>query len=111
MRVRDRLRERRAELGFTQEQIAANAGMNVTQYNAYERGRSAPSQVTLPRLAVALKTTEADLLGEDGAAASRGVTNGSRRNILKHLKTEFQARIAAELGLDASEVSIRIELL
>ena len=110
MDVRDRLRERRHELGLTQEEAAAAAGMNVTQYNGYERGRSAPSAVTLPRLAKALRTTQEALLGQATMAITR---RGSepKREALKRLKASFEAQVAAELELAPADIVVRIEIL
>jgi transcriptional regulator with XRE-family HTH domain len=110
MEVSDRLRERRHELGFTQEEVAAAAGMNVTQYNGYERGRSAPSPVTLPRLAKALQTTQEALLGQAAVATTRRASE-PRREALKRLKASFESQVAAELELAPTDIVVRIEIL
>lgn len=107
--IHDRLRERRDELGMTQEAVAAAAGMNVTQYNGYERGRSAPSDVTLPRLAKALQTTQETLMGLATTPSARRASE-PKRETLRRLKAAFEAQVAAELELAPADVAIRIEL-
>jgi transcriptional regulator with XRE-family HTH domain len=111
MKVSDRLRERRHELGRTQEQVAQDADMNVTQYNAYERGRSLPSSVTLPRLAKALETTPQTLLGRDPATRPDRRDDEPRGEVIRRLRDQFRAQIAAELDLAPSDVSVRVQIL
>jgi transcriptional regulator with XRE-family HTH domain len=108
MQVGDMLRERRLELGKTQEQVARDAGMNVTQYNGYERGRSMPSSVTLPRLAKALQTTSEALLR---LGPGRSDHSESRRDVIRRLRDQFRAQVAAELDLSPDDVNIRVEIL
>ncbi|HEY8616297.1 helix-turn-helix domain-containing protein [Phenylobacterium sp.] len=108
--ISDRLRQRRDELGMTQEAVAAAAGMNVTQYNGYERGRSAPSDVTLPRLAKALQTTQEALMGLAAIPTTRRASE-SKREALKRLKVAFEAQVAAELELAPADITVRIEIL
>jgi transcriptional regulator with XRE-family HTH domain len=81
--------------------------MNVTQYNGYERGRSVPSPVTLPRLAKALQTTPEALL-------QRPVPSGSSEaggDVLRRLRNQFRAQVAAELTLAPDDITVRIEIL
>jgi transcriptional regulator with XRE-family HTH domain len=56
------LRERRAELGLSQEAVAADASMDQSQYSRIERGEVDPSIRTLTRVARALGTTPSALL-------------------------------------------------
>lgn len=108
MEVNALLRERRHELGKTQEQVAREAGMNVTQYNGYERGRSAPSRVTLPRLAKALQTTPEALLPRSSVKRPDCEARG---DVVRRLRNQFRAEVAAELDLAPDSVTVRIELL
>ena len=109
MEISERLRVRRRELGKTQEEVARDAEMNVTQYNGYERGRSIPSSVTLPRLAKALSTTPEALSG--GHSAERPGHDAAKGPVLRRLRSQFHAQIAAELDLAPEDISIRIEFL
>jgi transcriptional regulator with XRE-family HTH domain len=111
MEVSDLLRERRHELRMTQEQVAQEAGMNVTQYNGYERGRSAPSPVTLPRLAKALQTTPEALLRRSPVARPDRGDNEGRGDLLRRLRDQFRAQVAAELDLPPDDVTVRVEIL
>lgn len=111
MGISDRLRERRQELGKTQEQVAHQASMNVTQYNAYEKGRSAPSGVTLPRLAHALQTTEAALMGHGQPAKPGRPISEHRGDVIRRLREEFRAQVAAELDLAPSDIVVRLEII
>lgn len=110
MKIGDRLREARLALGKTQEQVAAESKMNVTQYNGYERGRSRPAPATLERIADALQTTPQVLLGlpatADGAAPLGGRDEG-----LRTLRADFQSQVAAILGLAPAAIVIRIEVV
>jgi transcriptional regulator with XRE-family HTH domain len=56
------LRSRRAELGLSQEAVAAEASMDQSQYSRIERGEVDPSIRTLTRVARALQTTPSELL-------------------------------------------------
>jgi transcriptional regulator with XRE-family HTH domain len=56
------LRSRRAELGLSQEAVAAEASMDQSQYSRIERGEVDPSIRTLTRVSRALQTTPSDLL-------------------------------------------------
>lgn len=111
MGFKECLRARRSELGLTQEAVAKAAGMNVTQYNGYERGRSAASPATLPRLAKALQTTPGTLLGQMVSTASARRGAEARREMLQRLKASFQEQVAAELELAPADICIRIEIL
>lgn len=102
------LRDRRHEIGKTQEQVAREAGMNVTQYNGYERGRSVPSMVTIPRLAVALQTTTEALQGRGAVRPRIGENKG---DVLRSLREQFRAQIAVQLDLNPSDITIQVTIL
>ena len=61
--VGDRIRRRRADLGMTQEELAAGAGVNQGYISQIERGQAAPRRRTLDALAVALNLPQGVLLG------------------------------------------------
>jgi transcriptional regulator with XRE-family HTH domain len=66
------LRNRRAELGLSQEAAASQASMDQSQYSRIERGEVDPSIRTLTRVARAVEATPSELLrgigcGEDDA--------------------------------------------
>lgn len=56
------VRLRRQERGLTQEQLAFEAEIDLTYLGGIERGRRNPSLLVIVRLALALKTSPADLL-------------------------------------------------
>jgi transcriptional regulator with XRE-family HTH domain len=55
---------RRRALGLTQDDVAAGAMMDQSQYSRIERARVDPSIRTLTRVARALRTTPAELLAD-----------------------------------------------
>lgn len=110
MDVADRLRDARLGLGKTQEQVAFESNMNVTQYNAYERGRSRPAPATLARIAEALQSTSQALAGQP-PAVDAAPTTAHGEDALRRLKAEFQAQAAAILGVSPTAIAIRIEVL
>ncbi|MCW4117030.1 helix-turn-helix domain-containing protein [Aurantimonas sp. MSK8Z-1] len=99
-----KLRERRQKLGKTQDQVARDAGMHVTQYNGYERGRSTPASATLVRIAVALETSVQALIDTDEDPPAS-------EDVLLRIRQDFCARVAAELGLPPENGAVRIELV
>jgi transcriptional regulator with XRE-family HTH domain len=109
MTISTALRAARLALGKTQEEVAVEARMNVTQYNGYERARSRPAAATLARLAAALDTTSAALLG----TTPTGLCQESRDpgDLLQNLRGQFQEQVAALLGLPPAGLSVRIEIL
>lgn len=54
----------RKETGWTQGELAERVGVETETVSRFERGATLPSLVTLQKLAVALNTTMADLIGE-----------------------------------------------
>lgn len=63
--VGQRIRQRRRELDWTQERLAEECGANRVTIANYENGKYLPSLTAIQSLARALKTTPADLTGED----------------------------------------------
>lgn len=106
MDLKDKLRAVRTSLSKTQEQVARESGMTITQYNGYERGRSRPAPATLQRIAAALQTTP--------EALQAGSQQPGQRNGLiavRKLRAQFQAECALALGFDAGAINIRIEIV
>jgi transcriptional regulator with XRE-family HTH domain len=67
MAIGPRVRERRKELGFTQEQLASQTGVTLSAVQRLEGGRiTDPHYSTLEGIARALRTTVAELVGEEG---------------------------------------------
>lgn len=66
-----RIRARREGLRITQAQLAVAAGVTFQQVQKYERGVNRTASARLLRIAAALRTTGAQLLGElDGPAGA-----------------------------------------
>ncbi len=57
-----RLRTRRLELSLNQEDVANQAGMNLSSYSRVERGHGNPTFFTLVRLALVLTVEPGQLL-------------------------------------------------
>lgn len=57
-----RLREVRLSLGISQEELANNADIPISQVGRIERGETNPTISTIHVLAIALKTTMAELM-------------------------------------------------
>ena len=75
-----RIRTRRVFLGLSQTKLANALGLTFQQVQKYERGDNRVSASTLVRVAGALDTTVAALVGETGATPSDGP-------MLRHLST------------------------
>lgn len=58
------IRRRRQELGVGQEALADKAGLHRTHVSLLERGKRMPSLQVVKKLAAALETTMASLVGE-----------------------------------------------
>ncbi|MCW1984917.1 UNVERIFIED_ORG: transcriptional regulator with XRE-family HTH domain [Sphingomonas sp. R1F5B] len=56
------IRRRRLELGFTQEQVALEAEIDLTYMGGIERGRRNPSLLVLVRVAAVLRIPPGELL-------------------------------------------------
>lgn len=97
------IRECRLKTGMSQEKLAAAAGgRNVTQINAYERGRSRPSPRVLAEIADALGVSAEELIGKKAAT--------SAPSSLATLLAEFRRRIAELTELPETRVRIHVEL-
>ena len=78
MIFKDRLKEKRTEAGLTQAELADLAGVTARTIQNYELGSRRPSNMeTIQRIADALKTTPAYLLGGSGAyVVEAGIRGG-----------------------------------
>ena len=78
MIFKDRLKEKRTEAGLTQAELAGLAGVTARTIQNYELGSRRPSNMeTIQRIAEALKTTPAYLLGGSGAyVVEAGIRGG-----------------------------------
>ena len=56
MQIKDRIRQKRKELGYTQEQVAARLGVTAPAVNKWESGMTYPDITLLPPLARLLQT-------------------------------------------------------
>ena len=63
----ERLREARTNAGMSQSDLEELSGIPKARLSRYENGHIVPSIQTLERLAVALKVSEASLLGDQRA--------------------------------------------
>lgn len=73
-----RIRLRRKERGFTQEEVAKRAGMSLSSYKRIEQGRSV-TLMSLVKISVALGCQDdfAGLFSKRGYASIEEVINGS----------------------------------
>jgi len=108
MSVGDRLRAVRLASEKTQEQVAEASGMHVTQYNAYERGRSRPADATLKRIAAALGVDLRELSATTPRSNSPVKQGGTVESALDRLRAVVND-VAAEIGLDPERIRITIE--
>lgn len=84
-RFAGRLRERRAQAGLTQAELADRAGVAANYVSRLEAARIAPSIDTLERLAEALATTAHDLLPLGDPPDSRGALEDRSRELLERM--------------------------
>jgi transcriptional regulator with XRE-family HTH domain len=71
MRVAQNIYRLRTERGFTQQELARQAGMRQPRIAELERGDASPTQDTLVRIAIALDVDIADLYERFEKPASR----------------------------------------
>jgi transcriptional regulator with XRE-family HTH domain len=73
-----KVRERAAELGLSQAEVARRAGITERRFGHYMSGRSEPDLQLLVRIAAVLATTPNHLLGVEPKAASKKSDEASR---------------------------------
>ena len=80
MTFKDRLREARVKAGLSQAALAARAGVTARTVQNYELGTRMPHNLAIAeRLAAALETTAAALLGRAGVLSASAAENGGVR--------------------------------
>lgn len=98
------IRRVRLERGMSQQALAqAAGGRNVTQINAYERGRSRPSERVLNEIADALGVSLLELLGPGMTV----INQSAEVDLIQTLK----AKVATALGVHPVAVQLKIELI
>ncbi len=70
-RIAARMRQRREELGISQDEAGHRLGVTLRTYARWERGESHGYLTQLAAVAVALETTESELLGGEDAITAR----------------------------------------
>jgi transcriptional regulator with XRE-family HTH domain len=101
-RVRTIVRQSRATLGLTQEQLAERSGLSIGAVNRIESGSRLPSLETLEQIAQGLDTTLVDLLARASSArtANSGTTRATTARkvaLLLEAQPEQLQRLALEL--------------
>jgi transcriptional regulator with XRE-family HTH domain len=105
-----RIAEFRKGGGMTQVQLAELMGVAQQIVGSWEVGRSRVPVASLPRLALSLAVTVADLIGEEAAPARRGPTprllqqveriqrlpKAQQRFIMQMIDTALQANVTAD---------------
>jgi transcriptional regulator with XRE-family HTH domain len=93
-----RIAQRRTELRLSQAQLASRAGMSLRYLEYLERYPARPNAIALRRLAAALRTTPAVLLG-GGAEVPPGQTRPASHRIMAALKPAACRRLIAPGGI------------
>ena len=93
-----RVTQRRAELNLSRAQVAARAGMSLRYLEYLERYPARPGAAALRRLAAALRTTPAALLGA-GADSPPGPALPAGRRVLTRLMPAECRRLIAPGGV------------
>lgn len=88
MKIGDRVKLRRLELGLSQEDLAEEIGISYQSIGQWESGKTAPRQNKLPVLALTLKTTQEWLQFGSGEKIATKAAKAFRPDRLK-----FHARI------------------
>jgi transcriptional regulator with XRE-family HTH domain len=89
-----RVARRRAELGLSAAQVATRAGLSLRYLEYVERYPARPSPATLRRLAAALRTTPAALLGAGADIPSGHARPAGERVLAKLMPAECRRLIA-----------------
>lgn len=62
----DRLKERREQVGYTQEELANKVGVTKQSISKYEKGLQSPTSIVLSAIADVLECSTDYLLGRSG---------------------------------------------
>lgn len=95
------LRAARLAAGLSQGGLAARSGLPKPRLSRYENDHILPSLPTLVRLAGALGTTRADLLGERSTVNGGAMLEDALREIGVTIADAEEARVAAQAAKDA----------
>lgn len=102
IRIGANIRNRRVELGLTQQALAGQIGVSYQQIQKYETGANRVSAARLLDLAAALDSTFADLIA-DGAVVPAAEEHGGKRRaeiIIANLARQAPADVrSAVIGL------------
>jgi len=76
MEFKDRLKQARAKMGFSQSKLASTVGVHVTNISRYERGENKPTSQVLTKLASALQvSTDFLMSGSTDDRAKAAITD------------------------------------
>lgn len=90
--IHNRLRNRRKELGFSQEDMSKKLGITRQGYGHYETGRNEPDSDTIKKLSEILDISTDYLLGATETPINNGTT--TKYDPIAHLNEKFD-----ELGI------------
>ena len=96
MKFNEKLKNLREDKGFTQQELAANAGISSRMVQIYESGKSSPRASVASKLADALGVTLSTLFGEEEMLVAEAAEIGGAR-----AKRDIQQIISEVSGLFA----------
>ena len=82
-----RIKRRREVLGFQVKELSDTIGVTSSLISQIERGKAFPSIVTLKKIAIALKTTVGDLIGENENLDLHPLLKPDERRFVKKNRT------------------------
>lgn len=97
MPMHTRIKERRTQLGFTQEQVAKSLGVTAPAVNKWEKGTNCPDIALLPALARLLKTDPNTLLD-------------FQENLSPQEVARFQNEVALRIRAEGYEPGFRLAM-
>lgn len=105
MTIAKRIRERRLNLGLTQQQVADAFGINKASVAEWESGRTQPTSERLVKLAEALQTTVDFLLqGESAVDIAAESASGDAYLAIRHARFRLAAGVGGyEIHYDNSD--------
>lgn len=112
MKIGERIRQRRKEIGLSVDELAEILGKNRATVYRYESNEieKLPTTVLEP-LAKALKTTLAYLMGWEDESAELEIQTGNKSEVqLDHSYLSF-AKEAQDEGIDPDDIRLAIETI
>lgn len=103
--LKHRLKNRRKDLGLTQDQLADIVNTKKSTISNYETGYSSPNPEMLRDLADALKTTTDFLLGRSNDPTDQSSFQSNRLRNLRKERSLTQNELGEKLSLDESTIS------